>query len=44
MYRALIPETLVKLLFVEEDVVEEAVVPDSVPEVRGPMRLHQVVT
>ena len=43
MYRALIPETSVKLFFVGEDDVEEAVVPDSVPAVRGTMRLHQVV-
>ena len=32
-----------KLFFVEEDNVEEAVVADSVPAVRGTMRLHQVV-
>ena len=33
-----------KLLFVDEGDVEEAVVPDSVPAVRGTMRLHQGVT
>ena len=33
-----------KLFFVEEDDVEQAVVPNSVPVVRGTMRLHQVVT
>ena len=33
-----------KLFFVEEDDVEQAVVPNIVPVVRGTMRLHHVVT
>ena len=44
LYQAMVPNTSIKLFFVEASEVEEAVSPQNLPTVPGTMKLHQLKT